>query len=168
MVEQFSHEYDSFFEEQLYEERWERLKTIYKKDYGSFRVLFLVETLALLDKWREPTTAELNAILEHQIGGGIVAIQLGTIVDLLQAVWPLEVAKYDVLVYKATSKGTFRRQYFMTWVRSYATAVAQAWWAFETLMNDFAGIIAKERKGLARTTLDLLQEKRPPGACQAF
>lgn len=160
MIEQFSHEYDAFFEEQRCEVRWEELKSIYTRDYDSFRVLFLVETLALLDKWREPTTDELKAILNHKIAGGIVAIQLGSIIDLLQAVWPLEVAKYDVLVYKATSEGNFRQQYFMTWVRSYATAVAQAWWAFETLMNDFAGIIAKERKGLDQTTFDLLQEKR--------
>ena len=160
MIEQFSSEYSSFFDEQHYQTRWERLKSIYTTDYDSFRVLFLVETLALLDKWREPTPAELTAILKHKLGGGVVAIRLGSIIDLLQAVWPLEVAKYDVLVYKAASAGAFRSQYFISWVRSYATAVVQAWWAFETLMNDFASIIVKERKGLDQTTLDLLREKR--------
>jgi hypothetical protein len=162
MIERFSHEYDHFFDELRYQVRWERLKEIYSKDYFSFRVLFLVETLGLLDKWREPTSEELNAILRHKMAGGKVAIRIGHVIDLFQPVWPLEVAKYEYLVHRATWDSPFRRRYFMTSIRSYATALVQTWWAFETLMNDFAGIIAKERQAtLDQTSLALLEEKRP-------
>ncbi len=71
MIEEFSHhEFDHFFDEPSYLGRWERLKAIYSEDYGSFRVLSLVEVLALIDKWREPTSAELNVILRHKLAGG--------------------------------------------------------------------------------------------------
>ena len=162
MIEQFSHEYDGFFDEPSYQLRWERLRAIYSRDYLSFRVLFVVETMALIDKWREPTTAELNAILQHKMAGGRIAIQIGQIIDLFQPVWPLEVAKYEYLVHRATWESTFRRKYFLTSLRSYATALVQTWWAFETLMNDFGGIIAKERHAtLDQTSLALLGERRP-------
>jgi hypothetical protein len=162
MIEEFNHEYDTFFDESSYQLRWERLRTIYTKDYSSFRVLFLVETLGLLDKWREPTPAELNAILRHKMAGGVVAIRIGNVIDLFKPVWPLEVAKYEFLVHRATWDSAFRRQYIMTGIRSYATALVQAWWAFETLMNDFASIIAKERQPpLDQMSLALLEERRP-------
>ncbi|MEK7280841.1 MAG: hypothetical protein AAB037_00620 [Chloroflexota bacterium] len=162
MIERLSHEYDNFFDEPRYQVRWDRLKALYSKDYLSFRVLFVVETLGLLDKWREPTPRELNAILRHKMAGGQVAIRIGRVIDLFQPVWPLEVAKYEYLVHRATWDSTFRRKYFMTSIRSYATALVQTWWAFETLMNDFASIIAKERHAtLDSTSLALLEEKRP-------
>jgi hypothetical protein len=162
MIERFSHEYDNFFDEASYQVRWERLKTLYSDDYRSFRVLFLVETLGLLDKWREPTTTELNALLHHKMAGGLVAVRFGDVIDLFRPVWPLEVAKYEFLVHRATCDSAFRRRYFMTSIRSYATALVQTWWAFETLMNDFASIIAKERRAtLDPTSLAILEEKRP-------
>ena len=162
MIEKFSHEHHNFFDEPRYQVRWQRLKAIYSKDYLSFRVLFLVETMGLLDKWREPTTAELNTILHHKMAGGQVAIRIGHIIDLFQPVWPLEVAKYEYLVHRATWDSAFRRKYFITSIRCYATALVQTWWAFETLMNDFAGIIAKERHAtLDPTSIALLEEKRP-------
>ena len=50
----------------------------------------------------------------------------------------------------------------MTGIRSFAVALVQTWWAFETLMNDFASIIAKERgASLDEMTLAMLEEKRP-------
>lgn len=161
-IEQFNHEYDGFFDEPNYQVRWERLKAIYLRDYGSFRVLFLVETMGLLDKWKEPTSAELNAILRHSIAGGRVAIRLGRIIDLFLPVWPLEIAKYEYLVHRLTWDKDFLRRYFMTGIRCYATALVQTWWAFETLMNDFASIIVKERRGtLDPISLALLEERRP-------
>lgn len=162
MIEQFSHRYDNFFEEPRCEIRWKRLRSIYSADYASFRVLFLVETMGLLDKWREPTAAELTALLRHKISGGRIAIRMGDVVDLFQPVWPLEIAKYEYLVYRATCAPSFRRRYFMSGIRSFAVALVQAWWAFETLMNDFASIIAKERRAsLDPTSLALLEETRP-------
>lgn len=161
MIEQYRHEYDDFFAEADYRLRWERLRAIYSRDYGSFRVLFLVETMGLLDTWREPTPAELTAILRHKIAGGKVAIRIGNVVDLFQPVWPLEVAKYEYLVHRATWDQPFRRRYFMTSIRSFATALVQTWWAFETLMNDFASIIIEARRAtLDQATLALLEEKR--------
>ena len=74
VIERLSHEYDNFFDEPRYQVRWDRLKALYSKDYLSFRVLFVVETLGLLDKWREPTPRELNAILLQKMAGGQVAI----------------------------------------------------------------------------------------------
>src|SRR5713101_3693885 len=122
MIEEFSHEYDNFFDEPSYQVRWERLKVIYSKDYLSFRVLFLVETFGLLDTWQEPTTAELNTILHHMKTGVRVGVRTGNIIDLFQSVWPLEIAKYEFMVYRATWNSDFRRKYFLTSVRSYATA----------------------------------------------
>src|SRR5262249_16925746 len=98
MIEDFNCEYANFFDEPSYLVRWERLKDIYSKDYGSFRVLFLVETFGLLDKWKEPTTAELNAILRQKMTGVRYGVRTGDIIDLFQPVWPLEVAKYEFMV----------------------------------------------------------------------
>ena len=162
MIEGFSHEYDNFFDEQRHDVRWKRLRAIYSKDHASFRVLFLVETLALVNKWREPTSAELNALLRHQITGGRVGVRFGAVFDLVQAVWPLEIAKYEYLVHRAIFDSPLRSKYPMIGIKSSATALVQAWWAFETLMNDFAGIVAKERKAtLDPISLALLEEKRP-------
>ena len=161
MIEQFSHEYDDFFAEPSYQQRWDRLRSIYSKDYGSFRVLFLVETMGLLDHWREPTSDELTAILRHKQSGGPVAIQIGKIIDLFRPVWPLEIAKYEYLVHRATWDSAFRYRYFLTSIRSFATALVQTWWSFETLMNDFASIVVEERRAvLDQATLALLEEER--------
>jgi hypothetical protein len=161
LIEQFNHDYDDFFAEPSYQRRWDRLRSVYLKDYGSFRVLFLVETMGLLDHWREPTSDELTAILRHKLSGGQVAIRIGNVIDLFQPVWPLEVAKYEYLVHRATWDSAFRRRYFMTSIRSFATALVQTWWAFETLMNDFASIIVEQRRpALDQATLALLEEKR--------
>ena len=131
MIEQFSREYDDFFSEPSYQRRWERLRSIYSEDYGSFRVLFLVETTGLLDHWREPTSDELTAILRHKQSGGQVAIRIGKVIDLFQPVWPLEIAKYEYLVHRATWDSDFQRRYFMTSIRSFATALVQTWWSFD-------------------------------------
>jgi len=162
MIEAFDRKYEQFFDEPSYELRWSRLKEIFSEDSSSFRVLFVVETMALLDSWREPTTAELNKILRHKINGGQVAVCIGNVVDLFRPVWPLEVAKAEFLVYRATANADFRHKYFLTGIRAAATALVQTWWAFETLMNDFAGIIAKERAAtLDPLTRALLEEKKP-------
>ena len=48
-------------------DRWKRLCALFDEDYASARVLFLTEVLALIDKWREPTSTELNSILNHML-----------------------------------------------------------------------------------------------------
>ncbi len=43
---------------------------------ASFRVLFMIETTGLLNKWREPTSAGLTALLRHKLAGGQIAIRI--------------------------------------------------------------------------------------------
>jgi hypothetical protein len=162
IIGDFDLKYEHFFDEPSYQVRWNRLRQIYAEDYPSFRVLFVVETMGLLDRWREPTGEELNGFLRHKIAGGQIAIRIDDVIDLFQPVWPLEVAKCEFLVYRATTGKDFRQKYFLTAIRSASTALVQTWWAFETLMNDFASIIAKERRtSLDPVSLALLEEKRP-------
>jgi hypothetical protein len=162
VIEDFNLEYEHFFDEPSYQVRWDRLKKMYAQSYPSFRVLFVVETMGLLDTWKEPTSEELNRLLRHKIAGGQIAIRIGNVIDLFRPVWPLEIAKCEFLVYRATADRDFRRKYFLTGIRSASTALVQIWWAFETLMNDFASIIAAERRtSLDPVTLALLEEKRP-------
>src|SRR5213596_23465 len=77
MIEEFSLKYEHFFDEPRYAVRWQRLKSLYSEDYGSFRVLFVVETMGLLNRWTEPTVQKLNSILCHQMAGGRFAMQIG-------------------------------------------------------------------------------------------
>lgn len=162
IIENFDTKYNDFFKEQDYNIRWRRLKEMYSTDTASFRVLFVVETMGLLDKWAEPTSAELEKILRHQMSGGKVAIRIGRILDLFQPVWPLEIAKYEYMVHRVTWEKTFLKKYVFTGIRSYATALVQSWWAFETLMNDFASIALKERSNtLDPVSRAILAQERP-------
>ena len=146
MIEDFNLEYKEFFNEPDYIKRWKSLVKIYTQDYGSFRVLFYIEVLAFLNKWEEPTIEELNKLLNHVMAGGRIGVQIGQVVDLFKPVWPLEVAKYDLLLFKTFIKNYVPRNYFFTSIKIFSTALVQIWWAFETLMNDFASIIVEQRK----------------------
>lgn len=146
MVEDFDTKYRDFFNETDYLKRWESLLKIYKEDYGSYRVLFMIEVLAFLEKWQEPSVEDLNKLLNHAINDGRFKIQIGRIVDLFQPVWPLEMAKYDLLLVKTLSENYLPKNYFFTYIKLFSTALVQIWWAFETLMNDFASIILEQRK----------------------
>lgn len=160
MIEDFNLEYEDFFEEPNSLKRWRALTKIYKKDYGSFRVLFVVEVMAFLDKWDEPSVDDLNRLLRHKMDGGQIGIRIGRVVDLLMPVWPLEVAKYDIMQLKVYSKKFRPKNYFFTYIKIYFTALVQTWWAFETLMNDFAGIILEQRKeSLTHTEKLFLQDR---------
>lgn len=150
MIEDFDLKYEEFFNEPDYMKRWRSLLKIYKKDYGSYRVLFFIEVLAFLDKWKEPSVEDLKKLLEHTIAGGRIGIRVGRVVDLFMPVWPLEVAKYDLLLVKTLTDNYLPKNYFFTYIKLFSTALVQIWWAFETLMNDFASIIVAQRK----TSLD--------------
>ncbi len=145
-IEMFDAKYKAILNEPSHTERWNSLIKIHKKDPSSFRILFTIEALALADKWREPTCEKLNAMLAHGIGGGRFAITAGQIIDLIQPVWPLELAKVDVSLFRAFSKKYSKKGYPLTNMKLWSTAIVQTWWAFETLMNDFADIILNERK----------------------
>ena len=160
MIEDFNLEYKTFFEEPNSLKRWRSLNKVYKKDYGSFRVLFLVEVMAFLDKWDEPSIEDLNKILRHVMDGERIGIRIGRVIDLFMPVWPLEVAKYDIMQLKVYSKNFKPKNYFFTYIKIFSTALVQTWWAFETLMNDFAGIILEQRKeSLSHTEKLFLQDR---------
>jgi len=160
MIEDFNLEYKTFFEEPNSLKRWRSLNKVYKKDYGSFRVLFLVEVMAFLNKWDEPSIEDLNQILRHVMDGGRIGIRIGRVIDLFMPVWPLEVAKYDIMQLKVYSKNFKPKNYFFTYIKIFSTALVQTWWAFETLMNDFAGIILEQRKeSLSHTEKLFLQDR---------
>jgi len=146
MIEDFNTKYKDFFNEPDYLKRWNRLTKIHREDYGSFRALFMIEVLAFLDKWQEPRVDDLNKFLNHAMKGGVIGIEIGRIVDLFQPVWPLEMAKYDLLLVKTLSENYLPKNYFFTYIKLFSTALVQTWWAFETLMNDFASIILEQRK----------------------
>lgn len=146
MIEDFNLKYSTFFNQPDYKKRWGSLVKIYAKDYNSFRVLFFIEALSLIDKWQEPSSEELNKILENIIKGGRIAVGIGNVVDLLMPVWPLEMAKYDLLLFKKFLSKGLSEKYFLTSIKLTSTALVQIWWAFETLMNDFSGIIKEQRK----------------------
>lgn len=160
MIEDFSLEYRDFFNEPNYLKRWKSLIKIYKEDYGSFRVLFFVEVLAFLDKWSEPTVEDLNRLLSNVMAGGRVGIHIGQLVDLLMPVWPLEVAKYDLLLVKVLTENYIPKDYFLTYIKIFSTALVQTWWAFETLMNDFASIVVEQRKESLSSIETLFLEDR--------
>ncbi len=77
IIEDFDLSYEHFFDEPSYQVRWTRLKEIYAENYPSFRVLFVVETMGVLDTWREPTREELNGLLRHKMAGGQIAVRIG-------------------------------------------------------------------------------------------
>ena len=146
IIENLNPKYKGFFNQPSYLKRWNKLKKIFKTDYESFRVLFMVEISALIDKWEEPSTESLNKIFIHKMEGGLVALRLGNIIDIFQAVWPLEMAKFDVLLLKTFCNKYEPKNFFFTYTKIFTSALVHTWWAFETLINDFSGIIAEQRK----------------------
>lgn len=164
MIENFDKNYSNFFEEPNYQKRWASLKILCEKDYWTFRVLFLVETLAIIEKWSEPTQEQLNKLLNHQLDGGILAVNFTSLEKFILPIWPLEMAKYDVLIYRTflDQENEVYKQFFFTSLKLHFAAIVQTWWAFETLMNDFAGIIKDTRSDtLSPTDIHVLNEIAP-------
>jgi hypothetical protein len=146
MYEEFNLAYKDFFKEPDYFKRWNNLTKIYEDDFASFRVLFLIETLGMIDKWSEPSVDELDRLLTHARNGGQIGISAHNLTGLLIPVWPLEVAKHHILIYKELATQKPAGVFFLTYIKTYSSALVQTWWAFETLINDFASIIKEQRK----------------------
>ncbi len=160
MIEDFDLTHRTFFEEEDHETRWTRLVEMFVRDPGSARVLFMTEVAALIDHWREPTKEELTRLLELKIEGGRIAFPMERVHSLLLPVWALELAKYDVHVLQSFDDGGLFSKYFLTGVRLSSTALVNVWWAFETMMNDLAGIMVTQRKEtLSDTDRALIEEK---------
>lgn len=161
MIEEFNPIYDTFFEEPSYEKRWERLLEIYKNSYPSFRVLFVVETLAMMDQWAEPTPELLKRLWAHKKAGGVLGIRFDNLKPLFLPLWTLDAAKAEVQLYRIAMANDFQRKYPLGVLRCYSSALIHAWWALETLMNEFATIVAEQRKeSLSGETRSLLREVR--------
>jgi hypothetical protein len=157
MIESFDPRYRNFFDEPDFRKRWKALTELSRKDYWTYRVLFQVETLAIADHWKEPTPKLLKRLLSHQLKGGVLGIRSTDLQRFILPIWPLEMAKYDVLIYRTfleQHRNAFKR-YFFASLKLHFAAIVQTWWAFETLMNDFGGIIKQARRG-ALSQADLL------------
>lgn len=162
MIEEFDPKYDDFFEEASYLKRWERLANIYKEGYPSFRVLFIIETLAVVEKWAEPTPEQLKRMWDHKRAGGVLGIRFENLKLLILPLWTIEIAKAEVQIYRIAHASDFHRKFPLTALRCHSSALLHAWWSLEALMNDFAAIIAEQRKdSLSEETKALLQETRP-------
>ena len=72
--------------------------------------------MAMLDKWTEPTPEQLKELLNYAVHGR-VAVPIGRIVDLIMPVWPLEVAKYDVEVFRVFWNSPLRSKPKFRWKR---------------------------------------------------
>lgn len=103
MIEDFNLEYKDFFNEPDYTKRWQSLLKIYEDDYGSHRILSLIEAVAFLDKWQEPTVEELNKVLDHVRKGGRITIQIGE-----YSILPLQP---DLLAHDSRPKAEVRRRW---------------------------------------------------------
>lgn len=161
MIEEFDPAYDNFFEEPSYQKRWDRLMEIYKSSYPTFRVLFVVETLAMVDKWAEPSPDLLKRLWAHKKAGGVLAIRFEDLRPLLLPLWTLDAAKAEVQLYRIAIANDFPTRYPLGALRCYSSALIHAWWALETLMNEFSSIVAEQRKAsLPPDTQFLLQEVR--------
>jgi len=161
LIEEFDPAYDSFFEEPSYQKRWDVLLKIYKNSYPSFRVLFVVETLAMLDQWAEPTSDLLKRLWAHKKAGGVLGIRFENLKPLFLPLWTLDAAKAEVQLYRIAITNDFPRKYPLGALRCYSSALIHAWWALETLMNEFASIVAEQRQAsLPPETRLLLQEMR--------
>lgn len=116
--------------------------------------------MALIDKWQDPTIEELNKFLKHKMDGGVIAVRIGNLFKILTPIWPLEMAKIDLLMFNALKLNDMWKKYILTSLKITASALVQIWWAFETLLNDFAGIIYDQRKSnMSQIEALFLEEK---------
>lgn len=162
LVESFNPEYAEILTEGSYIKRWQRILELFTVDYPSHRVLFELETLGLIEHWQEPKPERLMEMLSFRIQGGRFGVHIGNITKLLEPVWPLEMAKAEVQLYDSFAARYSLREYVLIHTKLWSTALLQAWWAFETLMNDLAFIILEQRKsGMTQVDQDLVQELFP-------
>lgn len=161
VIEEFDRAYDGFFDEPSYQKRWDRLLEIHKSSYSSFRLLFVVETLAVVDQWAEPSSELLKRLWAHKKSGGVLGVRFENLKPLFLPLWTLDAAKAEVQLYKIAVANEFPRKYPLGALRCYSSALIHAWWALETLMNEFASIVADQRKeAVPPDTRSLLQEVR--------
>ncbi|MEW5982313.1 MAG: hypothetical protein AB1806_08065 [Acidobacteriota bacterium] len=140
MIEEFDPAYDDFFDEPSYEKRWHCLLEIYEKSYRSFRLLFVVETLAMMDRWADPSPELLARLWAHKKSGGVLGIRFENLKLLFLPLWTLDAAKAEVQLYRIAVLNDFQKRYPLGTLRRYSSALIHAWWAHETLMNEFASL----------------------------
>ena len=162
MVENFDPAYDGFFEEPSYEKRWKRLLALYTRSHATFRILFVVETLAMVHTWVEPTPDLLQRFWRHKKSGGVLGVSWERLAPLILSLWTLDAAKAEVQLYQIALKSDFASKYPLGTMRRYSSALIHAWWAVETALNEFADIVLEEREGsVSGETVAILREVRP-------
>jgi len=159
MIEQVSLEHRWILSISDHRERWEQLLKLNDKDHGSFRVLFGVETLATME-WKEPTPERLSELLDMKINGTRLAVKFDDIFYLVQVVWPLQLAKREVQKMRLVWERGEWKKFPLGSVALPIVACVTTWWAFETVLNDIAGILRDQRTGnLTEGTQLCIEEK---------
>lgn len=159
MIEVFNPKYKDIVSIPDHLARWERLLELDIEDHASFRVLFTIETLATLE-WREPTPERLNELLDFNLKKVRLAVKWGDMLDLIQAVWPLQLAKREVQKMRLIWEPDDWKKYPFGTVALPIIGCITTWWALETLINDIAGILLTQRKDTVTEREHLLIEEK--------
>jgi len=161
MIEVFNPKYKNIVSIADHSARWERILKLENEDHASFRVLFTIETFATLE-WREPTPKRLNELLDFKLKNGHLAVKWSDIINLIQAVWPLQLAKREVqkmcLIW---GSGDWKKYPFGTIALPIIGCIT-TWWALETLINDISGILLTQRRDTVTERERLLIEEKNP------
>jgi hypothetical protein len=123
MIEKFDMQYADFFKEISHLLRWKKLYSLYTKDYGSFRVLFTVETYGLISKWKKPEPQDLHKLLQHMISGGQLKIPVDNVAKLMEPIWPLEMVKLQMAMFKTFSLKYRPKDHIFTYMTLWSTAL---------------------------------------------
>lgn len=161
MIEQFNPEHRWILSIADHRERWEQLLRLNDKDHSSFRVLFGVETLATME-WKEPTPERLSELLDLETRGTRLAVRFDDIFHLIQVVWPLQLAKREVQKMRLVWEPEEWKRFPIGSIALPIVGCVTTWWAFETVLNDVAGILREVRKSNLTETARLCIEEKTP------
>jgi hypothetical protein len=159
MIEQFNPEHRDILSITDHRTRWEQLLKLNYEDHNSFRVLFSVETLATME-WKEPKPERLNELLDLVIKGTHLAVKFDNILNLIQVVWPLQLAKREVQKMRLLWEPEEWKRFPIGSIALPIVGCITTWWAFETILNDIAGILRDVRaSSLTEETRLCIEEK---------
>lgn len=159
MIEQFNPEYRWILSISDHYARWEQLLKLNDEDHASFRVLFGVETIATME-WNEPMPKRLNELLDLVLKGTRLDIAFDNIFHLVQAIWPLQLAKREVQKMRLVWEPEEWKKFPLGSIALPIVGCVTTWWAFETMLNEVAGILRDLRiTDLAEGTRLCIEEK---------
>lgn len=118
-----------------------------------------------LQQWNgrnQPTPERLNELLGLTIEGKRLGVKLDDVFHLIQVVWPLQLAKREVQKMRLVWEPEEWKRFPIGSIALPIVGCVTVWWAFETILNDIAGILREVRKSdLAETTRLCIEEKTP-------